>query len=555
MNRSIHCLFFLSFICCSLSLKAQEPDLPGGEVDVIKSFDARLLESERFAIDPTLPPLDTAVQRQRYDIRQQDLEVNYLPPKIRPLAMKGDDLPPQYRGYAKLGAGLPSAFYADMGYSAFNSENFDLNVNLFHHSANNNRNVENQRFSYSSGELDGTYYFNDRGFAVNGMLNYTRDAVHFYGYNEFNEENDTEISFAQDDVKQRFATFSGRAAIFNGQPTELDFNYSASLDFYFLNDNYRARERGFDLLLSGTKWFDEKHPLSIQLRTDFTAFRDSSNQNLNNFFLQPSYTYHGDRFMAKIGANIASHEDEFSFFPDLELAANLLPGVLTAFVGATGTLQKNNFQALSNYNPFILSEVEIENTRLYQYYGGVRGNFQGIDFRAQANYKTADDLALYRSTVSINDTIPRFRVLYDTAEIINITASLTAPLFDGLQLTGAVSQNFFTLDREEKAWHLPSLTVNAGASYTTSDELLTLRSEIYLENGVPFVNDEGEADNLNALFDVSVGAEYQFSDNVSAFVQLNNLANNRRQRWRYYPVLGINGLVGVTARFGSPPKR
>lgn len=554
MNPLKYLLPSIVCVAFSLPLAAQEPELPGGEVDVIKSFEARLQESTRFVLKPDLPPLDTSVRRQDYNIVQRNLNVDYLPPKIRPLAMRGDDLPPGYRGYAKLGAGFPSALYADVGYNAFNQENFDLGINLFHHSANNNRNVENQRFAYTRAGLDGTYYF-DQGFAVNGQLNYSRDGVSFYGYNAFNEENDTDLSFAKDDVAQRFSTFSGRAAIFNGERTEADFNYNASLDFYFMDDNYRARERGFNLEIAGTKWFDDRHPLSIKLRTDFTSFRDSTAQSLNNFFLQPSYTYHGDVFQAKVGANIASHEDEFSFFPDLELSATLVEGVLSAFVGATGTLQKNNFRNLSDYNPFILSEVIIENTRYYQYYGGVRGNYQGIDFRGQVNYKTSDDLALFLTNLSVNDTIPRFAVLYDTVDIFNITGTVTAPLFEGLQVSATVGQTFYSLKNQEKAWHLPSFTFNGGASYTTPDKMVTVRGEFYLENGVPYQTLTGEAANLNALFDVSVGAEYRFSDYVGAFLQLNNLANNRRERWNYYPVFGLNGTAGIVVRFAQPPRR
>ena len=63
------------------------------------------------------------------------------------------------------------------------------------------------------------------------------------------------------------------------------------------------------------------------------------------------------------------------------------------------------------------------------------------------------------------------------------------------------------------------------------------------------INDDGEADNLNGLFDLSLGAEYQATENIGIFFQLNNLANNRRQRWANYPTYGINILGGITARF------
>ena len=183
----------------------------------------------------------------------------------------------------------------------------------------------------------------------------------------------------------------------------------------------------------------------------------------------------------------------------------------------------------------------------------MRGTVQRIDYDAQVGYKTVNNLALFLLP-DVNDTIPRFDVLYDTASIFFIKGSVTAPLFHGFELTGAVSQNFFSLDREEKAWHLPSFTVNVGARYTTvldekQGSTLILKGDFFLENGVPFRNDDGNAENLNGLFDISLGADFFFTKNIGGFVQVNNLANNKRERWHRYPTFGINAMVGLVARF------
>lgn len=527
-----------------LGLLAQDK-LPSGEVEVIRSFDARLLDTEPVKIRPELPPLDTATRLQTYSIFSKNLEVEYLAPSIRPLSMRTDGIQDIYNGYAKLGGGFPASLYGEGSYNLFAEDQYNFGINLFHHSANNNNNIENQRFAFTKLGAGGTYYL-DQGFAVNANLGYTIDNVYFYGYNEFNEQNDTEISFDPEDVKQSFTIFDVSANLFNGERTQADFNYSAGLDIYVMQDDYAARENGFDLKFGASKWFNGLHELNIQLRTDFTTYRDTAKQSLNNFFLQPSFTFHGDIFRAKIGANVASHEDDFSFFPDVEVSASLLGPVLSAFIGAEGSLQKNNFRSLSDYSPFISSRIEVENTRYLQYYGGVKGIFQGIEYRIQASYKDAENLALFLAN---QDSIPRFNVVYDTAQIFSLHGSLTLQVIKGLQVTGAFTQNVFSLDNQEKPWHLPSTTLNGGIRYTTMEGKLLVKGDIFLENGVPFLNQNGEAENLNALFDVSLGADYLFTENIGAFVQVNNLANNRRQRWQYYPTFGLNALIGVTARF------
>lgn len=523
--------------------------LETGEVEVIKNFDARLQDSERLIIKPELPPLDTTTKRQTYNFIRRTTEVEYLPPKIRPIAMRGDKIQEGYNGFLRLGGGIPASLFGEGSYNITSQENLDFGINGYHYSANNNKNVENQRFSDTKLGLGGTYYL-EQGYAIDANLGYKRDAVYFYGYNEKNEEEDLTLTFEPNQVKQRFSTIEANASIFNGERTVADFNYSAGIDFYTMRDNYSSRENGFIFKIDATKWFDETHPLKVRLITDFSSYKDTVKQSLNNFFLQPSYTYHHDVFKAKIGVNIASHEDEFFFFPDLELSANIVEGVINAFVGAEGDLQKNSFRNLTDYNPFLVSrDFEVKNTSYYHFYGGVKGNIQGIDYHAQVGYKSANDVALF-DLADENDDILRFTPIYDTLNIFNIKASLQAPVVKGVVVMATLNQNFFSTKREDKAWHLPNFSLNAGAKYTSDDKKLGVKVDMFIENGVTYYDFSEDRDKtLNSLFDINFGAEYLFTENIGGFFQINNLLNNKRQRWRYYPQLGLNVLVGVTARF------
>lgn len=548
MNRFIKYIFGGLLLMSSFPILAQD-ELPTGEVDVINSFNARLLDTEPFTLKPILPPLDTSTRRQNYNILTRSIEVAYPAPKIRPLRLRKTEQQAIYNGHFMLGGGLPNSIFMDGSYFLDEVENFDFRVHAFHHSANNNKQVENQRFGWNDYGLEGTYYLNEEGVAVNAKMNYSHNSSFFYGYNDLNDEfEDKNFSFESGEVRQRVAIFDIGASLFNGARTILDFNYKAGFDAYILQDNFATRERGFKLELEGTKWFNESHPFTLKLITDFSTFKNEESTNLNNFFLQPSYTYHADIFKVKIGANIASHNDEFTFFPDVEATANIAQDLFGVYVGAEGGLKKNNFRNLNAYNPWIESRVDVRNTSYYNFYGGIKGNIQGIDYDGQVGYKSAENLALYQLSDPL-DSIARFDVLYDTATIFTIKGSASAPLFPGFELTGTVSQNIYSLDREEKAWHLPAFSLNVGAAYTTMENKLRLTGDFFLENGVPFRDSDGVAKNLNALFDVSVGAELFFTDNLGGFIRLSNLANNTRQRFHRYPVMGLNALFGISARF------
>lgn len=532
------------FLCFPLWVTAQDPGLGTEQVEVIKDFEARLLNTEKVGLSPELPSLDTVTTVQRYDVIARMLNVQYLPPEIRPTPYRASNLEDVYRGYARLGGGFPKAFYGAAGYHLIN-EQVELGADLLFNSADNSKQVENQKYFTGKFNADGAYFF-DPGYAISGRVGYQADNLFYYGYNELNKEENRNISFEGDDVKQRFRTFNMGGSIFNGERTEADFNYRADLDVYFLRDNYAAKENGYKVDLQATKWFEQAHSLDLQVVTDFTTYRDTAKQTLNNIFLRPTFNYHTDAFQAKVGVNIASHEDDFSFFPDVEVTVNVLENVLTAFAGVEGSLYKNNYQNLTSYNPFIVPRPELRNTSYFHFFGGVKGEYQGIDYQAQLGYKNSDDLALFLSNA---DTVPQFNVLYDTVNIFTISGALTVPLFDKLEIVGSLAQHVYSTTSQEKAWHLPSLEVNVEARYKMLDDKLTLKGNLFMENGVPFQRSDGSSDNLNALFDVNAGADFQFTDNIGGFVQINNLLDNNRQRWRYYPIMGINGVVGLTAKF------
>lgn len=547
MQNIKNIIVLISFSLLAWTNGQAQGELNPGGIDVEKSFNAHLKDTEKVDVAPKLPELKGTIKKQYYSVIGKPVSVNYLPPKIRPRAFKKEGVQDSYKGYLKAGGGIPTALYGEASYNLIAKKKMNVGFDLMHYSINNSRKTENQRSSDTKALVDGTYYAKS-GYAINGQLGFNNRQVYYYGYNDLNEELDSSYTFEAENVRQRFGTFYGKASIFNGERTAMDFNYSAGIDFYLMQDFYAARERGFKLELAATKWFNETNPLEVKLITDFTNYKNFEKQNLNNFSLIPAYTYHADRFKVKLGVNLTSHEDNFQFFPAIEANANIIDGVVTIFAGADGGLYKNNFRNLSDYNPYIESGVQIKNASNIHFYGGVKGKIQTIEYSGMVGYKNVENLALFNLS-DYRDSIPKFAVQYDTASIFTIHADVAFPLVKGLEITGGVTNNIYTLETNEKAWHLPAFTVKAGAKYLTMKDQLLVKGDFFLENGVAYMGEDGNAQTLNALFDISVGAEYFFSKNIGAFIQLNNLANNRRQRWHRYPVVGLNALFGISARF------
>lgn len=551
-------IILFSLLSMAATTASAQKDLPNEEVEVIKIFEAQLAESEKVAVLPELPNVDTTVSKQEYNLPTKNIEVEYAAPRIRPITFKSDEeIADAYKGYIKLGAGLPKAIYGDGAFNTLlkmnNKAALDIGLNAFHHQADySSGEIENQRFGLTKVAGDGTYY-DPKGFAIGGNLGYTSNRVSYYGYGfDRFDQND---NIDKDNVKQVFGIFDLGAKIFNGVQTAGDLNYSAGFDFYAMGDEFASNETGFDLKLNATKWIRGKHSFDIGLRTDFTNFKSGSgvSQTLHNYWLTPSFTFHGSSIKIKAGVNLASHNDEYFPFPEAEVVVNLTGNELAFFTGITGGLQKNTFRSLTTYNPYLNTQFPDEtilNTQFYHVYAGLKGNLKFLEYMVQGGYKPTNDLPLYLFRHE-GDLIHDFEVHYDDVNIINIRASLKATLLKSLTLTGTLSQNIYDTNNERKAWHLPALEVDFSAVYTTLDGKLRAKAQLNLQDGVT-ANDLGGVNrwkNLNALYDVSVGGEYWFVKKFGAFLEINNLLNNKRQRWIYYPTYGINVLAGVTARF------
>ncbi len=552
--------FFLLLSAITTSLFAQ-PGLPGQEVEVIKIFEAQLAESVKIAVQPELPPVDTSISKQSYDVPQKSIDVDYPAPRIKPVTFKSDEeIADIYKAYFKLGGGFPKSIYGEGAYNTLikmaDKSMLDVGLNAFHHQADfSNSSVENQRFGLTKVGGKGTYYAN-QGFALTGNLGYTSNRVSYYGYN-FDRFSSLE-NIDKEAVKQTFGIFDLGAKIFNGVQTAGDLNYSAGFDFYAMGDDFAANETGFDLKLKATKWIREKHSFDLGLRTDFTNFKVLGvTQTLNNFWLSPSFTFHGDAIKIKAGAHLISSNDEYLPFPDVEVVVNLTGNELAFFTGLDGGLEKNTFRSLATYNPFIntqLPDGTIRNTKYFNFYAGLKGNLKMFEYMIQGGYKPTNELAMYlfRYTDD-NPDIYDFDVVYNDVNIINIRASLKANVLKNLSFTGVLSQNFYDYNTniQRKVWHLPALDANFMAVYTTSDNKLRAKAQLNLSDAVT-ANDRGGVNRwtqLNGLYDVSVGAEYWFVKKFGAFLEVNNLLNNKRQRWIFYPTYGINVLGGITARF------
>ena len=529
--------------CTFVKTSSAQTELPGSQVRVEKLFDARLADAERVQLPPSLPALDTSTVAQRYEAVAVESDIDYEPPKIRPLAVKTETPGPAYKGYARAGAGLPLGWIGDLAYVTRNNQ-VQLRTDVHTYGVRGTQ-VENQDYSEVRGRLGGTYYA-DRGMAIDLDFDYDRRAYNYYGFAA--TVADTSVRLAEDQSSQHFGVFGIRAGVRNAKPTPVGIDYRANVDARFLNDNFATKERNVLLGLGGRRDFGDDWYAEADVFIDLTTFEDVAEQNLNNYAFRPVVGAHFDKLGLRVGINVANAADEFRLFPLAEVSY-ALGGGYVAVAGIDGGLRKNNYESLTRYLPWLVVDPELRNAEERRGYVGLQGQTRGVTYEARAGFARVNNLALFGRDDSL---AYQFRPQYDTANIVSLNVSATMPLADRLSGTLIVDSRFINPETADEPFLLPSLDAAVRVNYELIDDRATVQGGLTVQNGLPFAVETAEltqVERTEFLLDLSVQGDYWITEKLGAFLQLNNLLNNRREKFPNYPIVGTNVMVGLTGRF------
>jgi len=540
MNKNIFNTVIILFAVCSFA-HAQSEKLESESVEIIKNFEAQLAESEKLDINPSLPPVDSSNRVVNYQIDAQPLLVNYPAPDIKPIAMRSDDLPPSYKTFIKGGAGIPNMYYGTVSHFGNILDRLDFGAGATYHRANNDKNVQNQKFINTDAFLQGAYRV-QKDIYLQSKVNFREQIDHFYGY-----DND-QFSFTEDQVRQRFRSIDISTSYISPENDIERLNYGGTVDFYSHNDIFDSRENGIAFTAKAKKFFQREHPIGLEVIGDLSSFKDSTDfkQSLNTLTFRPTASFHAEKFKVMIGGNLIFHDETFSAFPIIEAIANIAGNKLVAIAGWEGNVEKNTFRSLTKYNPYLVSNPTIFNTKFNDYYAGLKGNIKSVNYVVRGGYKTVHRLPLY-----LQNTLQplRFDVIDDEANIWYIEATAEMNVLENLYVGTAFTKSFFNLETQAQPWHIPSLEWNLNAKYTMLNDKLALNAEFFIANPVANISPEETIEYLNTLYDLSLGAQYSINDRFGAWVDVNNITAKRYERWKGYQTFGTNFMGGVSLRF------
>lgn len=516
--------------------------LPAEEVQVVRDFDARLASAERLLMNPQLPPFDTTQVSYDFRIRDRQLDYDYQPPEIRALGMGRAELEESYSSYLRAGYGTPKSPLAD-AFTSFRGNNYQLYAEGNHYSVDNRNTLENQIIGRTHLGVGGEYVFSP-AFFIDGHLNYDHLINDLYGY-------DHEVdSFSREDAARRFNQFQADFSLGSKESNSWGLKYKLKTAYQNTSDNLLASENQFRLLGDLSWEITDNQSFELEAQAQFINFTDSISDDaigLNIYSLKPTYSYLADKFSARVGLFFGSANEATLIFPEIHAQYSVLEDQVIAYMGSTASLQAQGFSQLTRRNPYFTNTMDsLYATRQWEIYAGAKGRYNQLKYNLQAAYQNFSNLAFF--TPNFADT-RFFDAFYESGSAIDISLNLKYPVTENLTTTLTLNQKIFSLDSLESPIHTPTFTADFRTEYATLSDKLDLWFEIRFQNGVDYFDSENEIDQLDGLFDLSLGADYFFAEHWGVFVHGYNLTNNTRQRWNQYPIIGRNILGGIIMRF------
>ena len=523
---------------------ASDTALPPRTVVVTSEFAPSLKQTSKINFNGVTPLPDSVRPVLNYNIPIQNLSFAYKSPALKAIAEDIDSsVHWNNTSFVKLGFGNYTTPYAQAGLAFGDGVSSVININGKYTSSNGS--LEYQNFSKARVEGLGIFTSKNNKNEWNADALFDKSVQYLYGYQP------DSLKFAKEDLRQSFVTMSAKLGMRNKTENAYGINYNPSIGLDVFGDNHSGVENTLMFDLPVTKSITRTLDLNVGISGNFNRFKVDTTDIKNSIFLvAPSLAFKTTNAKIIAGLTPSWNNSSFTLLPNFTADVKLNEEKFILQAGFIGYYNKNNYQALANYNPFIQQPTQLVNSLVKEFYGGFKGSAgDHFTYNARVSFLKINDQPLF-----LNDTItgksfqvvnePSMNTLRAHGEI-GYTASEQFSLLAGITLN-----RFSGLDVNKEAYGLLPTQLNGAVRYQALKDLL-LKADIYFWDGAAYRTKTIETGKLDPAFDLNLGAEFAFLPQWKAWLQFNNVFNNKYERWKQYPVLGFNMLIGVVYSFGE----
>ncbi len=525
---------------------AQNPVKKPTTIDITSSYKPVLRNAVKINFTASQLNVDTLAPKMNYTVPSQNLFYSYQPVSLKPLALQADtNLYLGSRNFLKAGFGNFATPFVSAGFSFGDGKKTLLN--LYANYISSQGKIKYQNYSQLGFKATGSYFMPNK--EAYGSVSYNQDNVYLYGYNHTVYPN-----YSKDNVLNQYQNINLKAGIRNTSLGEYGIKYNPNVQVNIFSSNNKLSESSLILTAPIEKQFGEAFAFKIEGKADITSYSSqnlASNVNFNNnvFQIAPSLLFTSPRFSINGGLIPTWDNGNFVWLPNVYAEAQIKEKVFMVQAGWVGTYTKNTFQNLAAYNPYLQTISFEKNTKKIEYYGGIKATLSShFNFNAKIGWLAYSNFALY-----INDTATdskSFKVVYEPkANNLRVHGDVSYINQDRFTLTAGLTLNGYTgFNQNSRAWNTVPMEINSALRWWAFKQVM-FKADLYVFAGGNYIDKGNTSKAFSGGTDLSAGVEFKINKTISAWFDINNILNNKYQRWHNYEVYGLNVLGGVRVNF------
>lgn len=549
MIRKLFILVPCALILVS-SLHAQDPKKK--TIDITSTFKPVLREAVKINFNAAPPVTDTTRPRLSYNIPAQNLLFAYQPAELRPVALHVDSLTAwEYRNYIKAGIGNVHQPFIQAGFSFGNDSTSFFNIFANHYTSKGD--LPFQKNSLTSLGIAGTVR-TIKNHEWNARIGFKSEDYYFYGFRP------TTLNFTKEQLLQRFHTYEGSVHFRNYAPTEFGLLYDPNLSVSVFTNNQdpKGQETNTVLNLPLEKRLGEKFAFRLGLTADLTGYKpggdlSSSNKktiNNNVYLVKPTVLIKTANVFVHAGIIPSWDQKEFTLLPNVMVDFTVPDQPFTVQAGWIGYYNKGSYQRFAEFNPWIAQPDSLVNARVQERYIGLKGSAgKHLTYSGRLGFNLYKNVALFVNDLEDGKT---FLTVYEPSmEALSLHAELGYTIGEDFNVTAKMDFNQYTkLKVNKKAWGLLPLEFTTSLKWRLMKDLW-MRADVFAWDGAQYRGKNLDNYKGPAAFDASAGLEFRITKQFNLWVQMNNIFNNKYERWNQYQAYGFNILGGIVYSFGQ----
>jgi hypothetical protein len=513
-------------------------------INITSTFKPALKNTAKLNFNADAPLIDSSRPDLKYNLPVQFLSLVYQPAGLNPVALPADSIKTWNNdNYIKVGAGNFHVPYVKAGLS-FGDRKYSF-FNVFAEGYSSKGNLPYQDNSSVSASVSGTIKAANN-LEWDGALGFRTDEYYLYGY-----QPDT-LKFAKSQLRQQFFTFDGRIGLRNTVPTAYGLTYNPNVKIAAFGENSSPRASELDMVVNVPveKTLNEHFAIDLGFTADVTHYQppDESTVNNNVFLVSPAVVYHSDNIAMHLEMTPSWDQGNFHLLPNFRADYTTDDKRFTLFAALNGYYDKGDFKRFAGINPWLWEPTSLLNTRVTEFFGGFKGSLsQHISYLARAGFSESRNMALF-----LNDSLDgkNFQVVYESKlDAFNAHGEISYIDGEEFNITAALDFHNYKTSSQYRAWGMLPLEFTTTMRWQIMKDLW-LKADLWAFEGAYWRYLNQLVAKGGGGFDVNAGVEFRITRQLNLWLQMNNLFNDKYQRWNQYDVYGFNILGGVIFSFG-----